>query len=134
MLTAIKLLHTAVWAILATAIVCLPVLGVLQRFRWAARVSGLIALECLVLAVNGGRCPLTNVAARFTTDRAPNFDICLPIWLAHHNKLIFGGLFIVGEFIVIICWLRHSLASCRAERFSAEMQRDAQGRLWPTRL
>src|ERR1700681_3040655 len=35
MLTAIKLLHTLIWAFLAASIVALPVLGVLHRFRWA---------------------------------------------------------------------------------------------------
>ena len=35
MLTTIKLLHTLIWAFLATSIVALPVLGVLRRFRWA---------------------------------------------------------------------------------------------------
>ena len=34
------------------------------------------------------RCPLTDVAARYTTDRAENFDIHLPLWLAKYNKII----------------------------------------------
>lgn len=35
MLTAIKLLHTVIWAVLAGSIVVLPMAGVLGRFRWA---------------------------------------------------------------------------------------------------
>jgi hypothetical protein len=35
MLTAIKLLHTVIWAFLAASILVLPVAGVLCRFRWA---------------------------------------------------------------------------------------------------
>jgi hypothetical protein len=57
-----------------------------------------VLLECAVLAINGGRCPLTDLAAKYTADRASNFDIYLPNWLADHNKLIFGLLFVVGEF------------------------------------
>jgi hypothetical protein len=106
MLTAVKVLHTTIWAMLAAAVLALPLLGALGRFRWAARLTGLILLECAVLAANGGRCPLTNVAARFTTDRAPNFDIYLPVWLAQHNKVIFGMLFVIGELVVLVCWLR----------------------------
>jgi hypothetical protein len=34
------------------------------------------------------------VAARYTDDRRDNFDIYLPLWLARHNKLIFGWLFV----------------------------------------
>jgi hypothetical protein len=49
MLTAIKLLHTVIWAFLAASIVALPVIGVLRRFRWAAILTGLVLLECGVL-------------------------------------------------------------------------------------
>lgn len=77
MLTAIKLLHTLIWAFLAASIVALLVLGMLRRFRWAAILTGLVLLECGVLAVKGGRCPLSDLAARFTRDRASNFDIYL---------------------------------------------------------
>ncbi len=111
MLTAIKLLHTLIWAFLAGCILALPVLGMLRRFRWAAILSGLILLECLVLAVNGGRCPLSDAAARFTTGRSHNFDIYLPGWLAQHNKAIFGTLFVAGEFVVVGCWLRERHAA-----------------------
>ena len=106
MLTAIKLLHTLIWAFMAASIVALPVLGVLRRFRWAGVLTGFVLLECGVLAVNGGRCPLTDLAAKFTADRAPNFDIYLPSWLAEHNKVIFGVLFVAGELLVLGCWLR----------------------------
>jgi hypothetical protein len=106
MLTAIKLLHTVVWAILASCILVLPVTGVLRRFRWAATLTGLVVLECIVLAVNGGRCPLSDLAQQFTANHADNFDIYLPNWLARYNKIVFGVLFIAGELAVLGCWLR----------------------------
>jgi hypothetical protein len=106
MLTAIKLLHTLIWAFLAASIMAFPVLGVLRRFRWAAILTVIVLLECGVLAVNGGRCPLSDLAARFTDDRAHNFDIYLPNWLAQHNMTIFGLLFVAGELVVLGCWLR----------------------------
>jgi hypothetical protein len=84
----------------------LPVLGVLRRFHWAGVLSGFVLLECCVLALSGGRCPLTDLSAKFTDDRAPNFDIYLPSWLAEHNKVIFGVLFVAGELVVLGCWLR----------------------------
>ncbi len=59
----------------------------------------------LVLAVNWGRCPLTDLAGRFTDARAENFDIYLPLWVARHNKLIFGILFVAGEAVVLQQWL-----------------------------
>ena len=105
MLTAIKPLHTIVWAILAGSIVVLPLAGVMRRFRWAAILTGLVLLECGVLAINGGRCPLSDLAQRFTDSHANNFDIYLPNWLAQYNKAIFGVLFIAGELVVLGYWI-----------------------------
>jgi len=110
-LTAIKLLHTVIWAFLAGCILALPVLAVLSRFRWATIISIVVLLECAVLAINGERCPLTDLAGKYTADRASNFDIYLPNWLAEHNKLIFGLLLVVGEFAVVACWLRQRFAT-----------------------
>jgi len=110
MLAAIKLLHTVVWAILAGSIVVLPLTGVMRRFRWAAILSGLVLLECGVLAANGGRCPLSDLAQRFTDSHANNFDIYLSNWLAQYNKVIFGVLFIAGELVVLGCWFRERSA------------------------
>jgi hypothetical protein len=110
-LTAIKVLHTVIWAFLAASILVLPVAGVLRRFRWAAILSVIVLLECGLLAANGGRCPLTDLAARYTDERASNFDIYLPNWLASHNKTIFGTLFFVNELIVLWCWLKRARLS-----------------------
>ena len=105
-LVAIKLLHTAVWAVLAGGILALPIAPLLHRFDWATILTMIILAEVSVLALNKGRCPLTNLAARFTEDRADNFDIYLPNWVARHNKAIFGTLFVVNELIVLWFWLK----------------------------
>ena len=110
-LTAIKLLHTVIWAFVAGTILVLPVTGVLRRFRWALILTVIVLLEFGVLVLNGGRCPLSDWAARFTADHAPNFDIFLPVWLAEHNKLIFSVLFVAGELLVIGCWLKERFAA-----------------------
>jgi hypothetical protein len=105
-LVAVKLAHTAVWAFFVSCILALPILAVLRRFDWAVVLSAFVLVECGVLALNSGRCPLTDVAARYTPDRAANFDIYLPLWLARHNKVIFGVAFVVGEMIVVAQWVR----------------------------
>jgi len=101
----IKLLHTAVWFFFASCIVAIPIAGAARQFQWAAVLSGLVWFECLILAVNRGRCPLTDVAERYTAEHADNFDIYLPLWMARHNKLIFGTLFVAGELFVLVLWL-----------------------------
>ena len=42
---------------------------------------------------------MTDLAAKYTADRSPNFDIYMPNWLAVHNKTIFSALFLVNEAI-----------------------------------
>jgi len=104
MLVAIKIAHTAVWAFFAGCIVGIPLAGIGRQFLTAATLAGLVLVECAILAVNRGRCPLTDLAARYTTDRADNFDIYLPLWLARHNKTIFGTLFVAGILFVLGMW------------------------------
>lgn len=92
----VKMTHTAVWVLFAGSIVALPVAAHLGHLSLAALLVGLVFLEIVVLAFNRWACPLTAVAARYTTDRQANFDIFLPLWLARYNKQIFGILFVAG--------------------------------------
>src|SRR5687768_16701807 len=107
-LQAIKVLHTAAWTVFASAIVALPVAAWRGEFHVAVRLIALISLELMVLAANRGRCPLTAVAARHTTERQPNFDIYLPVWLARWNKTIFGAILIGGLLLTLALWLQQS--------------------------
>jgi hypothetical protein len=104
-LIGIKLLHTAVWLFFAGCIVAIPLVGAWRQFRWAAILTVVVLGECAVLAVNRGRCPLTDLAGRYTEARPDNFDIYLPLWLARHNKTIFGTLFVMGELFVLGRWM-----------------------------
>jgi hypothetical protein len=105
LLVGIKLLHTAVWLFFAGCIVAIPIAGARHQFRWAAVWTGLVLVECAILGVNRGRCPLTDLAGRYTDERTDNFDIYLPLWLARHNKTIFGTLFVVGGLFALGLWL-----------------------------
>src|ERR1700674_906210 len=104
----IKLLHTVIWAIMAASIIAVPWASWFKLFRLALGLTALVLGECLVLLVNRGRCPLTDIAARYTQERADNFDIYLPMWLARYNKHIFGILFVAGELILLWQWLRRA--------------------------
>jgi hypothetical protein len=103
-LVLIKVAHTVIWAFFAACILALPVAGWLRRFDWALLLTVFILLECGVLAVNRGRCPLTDLAAKCTADRSPDSDIYLPHWLARHNKAVFGTLFVLNELLVLWQW------------------------------
>lgn len=103
-LITIKAAHTIVWAFFAACIVAIPFAAWRGEHSAAAWLTVVVAVEVLVLAVNGWRCPMTSVAARFTDERRENFDIYLPVWLARYNKLIFGVLYVAGVLFAI--WQR----------------------------
>lgn len=104
-LRAIKTLHTIVWAFFAACIIAIPILGFMRYYSHAVAVVGVVLIEVLILAANRLSCPLTAVAARYTEDRSDNFDIYLPAWVARHNKLIFGLLFLGGTLLTLARWL-----------------------------
>jgi len=62
-------------------------------------------VEVAVLLGNRMRCPLSDLASRYSEDRQENFDIYLPIWLARRNKMIFGALYIGGTLFAVTSWL-----------------------------
>ena len=100
----VKVVHTIVWAFFAGCIVWLPALAWQRDFGRASVVIGIVLVEVGVLAVNRVTCPLTDLAARYTTDRRANFDIFLPLWLARYNKVIFGTLFVAGLAFTVARW------------------------------
>ena len=104
-LIAVKLLHTAVWAFFAACILAIPVFAWRGQLVEAGILCGVVFIEVLVLLLNGWRCPLTPVAARYTLDRRSNFDIFLPEWLARYNKEVFGTLYLLGLIVVVYRWL-----------------------------
>ncbi len=105
-LFAVKLVHTIAWAFFAGCIVAIPLLVWRGALLAASVLCGIVFLECVVVVLNGMACPLTPIAARYTTDRRDNFDIFLPEWLARHNKSIFGGLYLIGLILVAAAWIR----------------------------
>lgn len=104
-LRAVKSVHTAIWAAFAGCILAIPICTYANRLDISSVLIAVVSIEVLIIAFNHLRCPLTNVAARYTDDRSDNFDIYLPVWLAKHNKLIFGALFMVGSLYTLLVWV-----------------------------
>ena len=95
-LIAVKMIHTVVWAIFASSILAIPVCAFNKNMSLAWGFIGFVLIEVIVLLINSMRCPLTDIASRYTSERPDNFDIYLPLWLARNNKVIFGGLYIAS--------------------------------------
>ncbi|MGE5425792.1 MAG: hypothetical protein ACM3PZ_01840 [Bacillota bacterium] len=100
-LTLIKVTHTIIWAIMASAtfyIVYCGYYNIYSPLLWAC--IALITLEGAVLLVNSWSCPLTAMA-KYSQNRKDNFDIYLPLYIAKYNKLLFTTLFIIGVLLVV---------------------------------
>jgi len=103
-LRAVKAVHTIVWGFFAGCIFAIPVFAWRGEFFGAALLIAIVSVEVVIIVANHWRCPLTGVAGRYTDERDDNFDIYLPLWLARHNKRIFGGLFAAGVFFTLGRW------------------------------
>jgi polyferredoxin len=107
-LAAIKAVHTIIWAVFVACIVAIWVFAWQADFFDAALSIGAVLGEVVVLVAFGWYCPLTLLAARYTDDRRANFDIYLPEWLARHNKVIFGTLYVAGIAVTCSRWVHAS--------------------------
>ncbi len=103
-LLAVKLAHTGVWAFFVATILGIWVAASLRRFGIALICIAIVLVEVAVLLFNHWRCPLTDVAARYTPDRRANFDIFLPERLARYNKEVFGSLFVLAILYTLFRW------------------------------
>lgn len=104
MLKTVKVVHTMVWAFFVTCIFAIWIFACQAEYFYATLSIAVVLGEVLVLILNGWRCPLASVAARYTGDRRDNFDIYLPQWLSDHTKAIFGTLYVAGIVFTFARW------------------------------
>ena len=100
----IKTVHTIAWAFFAGCILAIPFCSWRGKLGTAVILIAIVSVEVFIILVNRWRCPLTNVAARYTEDRRDNFDIYLPLWLARYNKQIFGSIFLASCLYTLAKW------------------------------
>ncbi|MEE4377381.1 MAG: hypothetical protein V2J55_07695 [Candidatus Competibacteraceae bacterium] len=103
-LCAVKVVHTIAWAFFAGCILAIPIYSWRGHFGTAGVLISIVLIEVFIIVANHWRCPLTNVAARYTDQRQDNFDIYLPLWLARYNKQIFGSLFVAALLYTLARW------------------------------
>jgi hypothetical protein len=85
----LKLLHSAVWAVVAGAIFALLPAIACDRKAVFGRLHVIILAEIATLAASRWTRPLTRVAERYTDDRRPNFDSFLLLPVARWSEQIF---------------------------------------------
>jgi hypothetical protein len=101
MLTTIKALHTAIYAVMVAAIFYVIYCGISGTLNVLLAVSvGLVALEGAVFFGNGRKCPLTALAKQCGDPKGYVGDLFCPEWLADRTFSIFTSLFVIGLLLV----------------------------------
>lgn len=94
MLTAIKSLHTAFYAVQVAAILNVLYCGITRTWNGLLAASiGVVVFEAVILAAGGFACPLARLAKHYGDPRGYVGDIFLPEWLARRTFQIWGSLF-----------------------------------------
>ena len=95
-LQAIRSIHTAIWAIVEAAVVYLLFAGFTKREGRLVTASAILVVgETTIFAVNGFRCPLTQLAEAAGAESGSVTDIYLPAWLARSLPAIHVPLAVV---------------------------------------
>ncbi len=106
MLTTIKAVHTAIYAVMVAAIFYILYCGVTGALNVQLVVAiGLVGLEAAVFMGNGRKCPLTALARRYGDPKGYVGDLFCPEWLARRTFLIFTSLFVIGLLLVAFRFL-----------------------------
>ncbi|MBM3790621.1 MAG: hypothetical protein FJW35_09775 [Acidobacteria bacterium] len=110
MLTAIKAVHTAIYAVMVAAIFYTLYSGVTGRPDTLLIVAiGTVGLEAVVFLANGRRCPLTDLARRYGDPKGYVGDTFLPEWPARRTFVIITTLLVIGLLLVavrlVLLWL-----------------------------
>ena len=98
---AVKLIHSIIFFFMVSCLGYILSCAIAGRYDWTLLVAlGAICLEGLVLLLNKGRCPFTNLAEKYGAANGTVTDLFLPMWCARHT-------FKISTVVVIIelIWL-----------------------------
>jgi len=101
MLTTIKAVHTAIYAVMVAAIFSVLCCGITGTLNVLLALSiGLVGLEGVVFFVNGRECPLTALAKQYGDPKCYVGDLFFPERLSRRTFSIFTSLFVLGLLLV----------------------------------
>lgn len=93
-LVAIKTVHTIAFLSIGSCLGYFAYSSLTKRSNRRAAVAGVVVTgEAFVYALNGFRCPLTDLAERLGSEHGSVADIYLPRWIEEHLPYITGPIF-----------------------------------------
>jgi hypothetical protein len=96
-LTLVRALHTVIYGVMASAalvVLYAGLTGATGRWLWIA--SGLVAVESVVFAAFGFKCPLTAVAVKYGATKDGAYDTFFPERITRWTFRVFGPVILVG--------------------------------------
>ncbi|MBX3480286.1 MAG: hypothetical protein KF842_07790 [Caulobacter sp.] len=102
----VRALHTAIYVIMATAVLLVlfaGLTGATGPWLWVA--LALVGIEVVVFAGSGMKCPLTAVVARYSGERPLVSDTFFPERCTRHTLRVFGPLIGLGVLLLAIRWI-----------------------------
>jgi hypothetical protein len=102
---AVKLVHTAVFALISACVLYVFAAGVRGRpGRWTRPAILVVLAEAAVFGGNRWRCPLTGLAETLGAESGRVTDIFLPRWFGDRIPQFFTPPFVVG--VCLLLWRR----------------------------
>lgn len=99
----IKLIHTLIFFLLSFCVVFALLSAIANDITlWTWVAIGAIAVEGLILAISGRRCPLTILAERQGVQHGSVSDIFLPSWFADRIFPICSALYLIALVLVAL--------------------------------
>lgn len=98
---AIKLVHSMIFFLMVACLMYVFYCAVVRRYDWLLLVAlSAIVIEGIVLLINHGKCPFTDLAKKYGDQKGSVTDIYLPAWYARNT-------FKIATIVVIIelIWL-----------------------------
>lgn len=104
-LALVRMVHTAIYLVMAAsslAVLYAGLTGAHGRWLWVA--ACLVAMESLVFAASGLKCPLTAVAVKYGATKEGVFDTFLPERITRHTFHVFGPIILLGFGLLAWRW------------------------------
>ncbi|WP_165185462.1 hypothetical protein [Caulobacter soli] len=104
-LTLVRAVHTAIYVVMALASLVVLYAGLTGAHGpWLWIASGLVAVESVVFATNGFRCPLTAIAIRYGATKEGAFDTFFPERITRYTFRVFGPIILLGFALLAVRW------------------------------